>query len=70
MPEIDARSSNYFAIDKPVCDEPKLEARCGSVPKAIPAGSRFDKNRLYQRRYWSTHLFELVAEIGVGMDGP
>ena len=26
----------------------------------IPAGSRFDKNRLYQGRYWSDRFFDLV----------
>jgi aryl-alcohol dehydrogenase-like predicted oxidoreductase len=30
----------------------------------VPAGSRFDKNGMYQRRYWSTRFFELVAAVG------
>lgn len=29
----------------------------------IPAGSRFDGNRLYQRRYWSPRLFELTGRL-------
>ena len=29
----------------------------------IPPGSRFDGNRLYQRRYWSERLFELAARL-------
>ena len=29
----------------------------------VPAGSRFDKNPLYLRRYWTTHLFELVRDL-------
>jgi len=29
----------------------------------IPAGSRFDGNRLYQRRYWSERLFELAGRF-------
>jgi len=28
--------------------------------EAIPKGSRFDKNKLYQGRYWSDRFFELV----------
>jgi len=28
-----------------------------------PAGSRFDKNRLYQGRYWSQPMFELVEAL-------
>jgi aryl-alcohol dehydrogenase-like predicted oxidoreductase len=30
---------------------------------SIPAGSRFEKNAMYQRRYWSTRFFELVDAI-------
>ena len=29
----------------------------------VPEGSRFDKNALYMKRYWSTRLFELVRAI-------
>ena len=29
----------------------------------VPAGSRFDKNTLYQRRYWSDAMFEYVADL-------
>jgi aryl-alcohol dehydrogenase-like predicted oxidoreductase len=29
----------------------------------IPTGSRFDGNRLYQRRYWSERLFELAERF-------
>ena len=29
----------------------------------IPKGSRFEKNALYQRRYWSTRFFELVDSL-------
>jgi aryl-alcohol dehydrogenase-like predicted oxidoreductase len=29
----------------------------------IPSGSRFDGNRLYQRRYWSERLFELAGRF-------
>jgi len=29
----------------------------------IPSGSRFDGNRLYQRRYWSERLFELAGRL-------
>ncbi|WP_331107724.1 aldo/keto reductase [Archangium sp.] len=29
----------------------------------IPSGSRFDGNRLYQRRYWSERLFELAGHL-------
>ncbi len=29
----------------------------------IPKGSRFDKNPMYQRRYWSTHFFEFKAAL-------
>ncbi|WNG37293.1 aldo/keto reductase [Archangium violaceum] len=29
----------------------------------IPPGSRFDGNRLYQRRYWSERLFELAGSL-------
>jgi aryl-alcohol dehydrogenase-like predicted oxidoreductase len=33
-------------------------------PRApIPAGSRFDKNRLYQGRYWSDRFFDLVEGL-------
>jgi aryl-alcohol dehydrogenase-like predicted oxidoreductase len=32
--------------------------------ETLPQGSRFHKNGLYQRRYWSRRLFELVAAIG------
>ena len=32
-------------------------------PGAVPKGSRFDKNALYQRRYWSNRFFEHVAAI-------
>jgi aryl-alcohol dehydrogenase-like predicted oxidoreductase len=28
---------------------------------AVAAGSRFDKNRLYQKRYWNDRMLELVA---------
>ncbi|WP_236644244.1 aldo/keto reductase [Sorangium cellulosum] len=30
-------------------------------PDAAQAGSRFEGNRLYQRRYWSARMFELAA---------
>ncbi|WP_437966387.1 aldo/keto reductase [Sorangium sp. So ce260] len=30
-------------------------------PEAAQAGSRFEGNRLYQRRYWSARMFELAA---------
>ncbi|WP_437673691.1 aldo/keto reductase [Sorangium sp. So ce131] len=30
-------------------------------PEATQAGSRFEDNRLYQRRYWSARMFELAA---------
>ncbi|AUX47393.1 aldo/keto reductase [Sorangium cellulosum] len=30
-------------------------------PEAAQAGSRFEDNRLYQRRYWSARMFELAA---------
>jgi aryl-alcohol dehydrogenase-like predicted oxidoreductase len=33
--------------------------RAGDV---IPAGSRFDKNLLYQRRYWSPRMFEVLEQ--------
>ncbi len=29
---------------------------------AVAAGSRFDKNKLYQRRYWNDRMLELVAD--------
>ena len=29
----------------------------------VPAGSRFDKNTMYQRRYWSTHMFSNVRAL-------
>jgi aryl-alcohol dehydrogenase-like predicted oxidoreductase len=31
---------------------------------SIPPGSRFDGNRLYQRRYWSERLLELAGRLG------
>ena len=31
---------------------------------AVPEGSRFDKNALYLKRYWSSRFFELVTAIG------
>lgn len=31
----------------------------------IPRGSRFDNNRMYQRRYWSSRFFELVDAIAL-----
>jgi aryl-alcohol dehydrogenase-like predicted oxidoreductase len=33
------------------------------VPGAPPTGSRFDKNPMYRRRYWSERLFDVVAEL-------
>jgi aryl-alcohol dehydrogenase-like predicted oxidoreductase len=30
---------------------------------SIPSGSRFDGNRLYQRRYWSPRLLELAERL-------
>jgi aryl-alcohol dehydrogenase-like predicted oxidoreductase len=32
--------------------------------ETVPAGSRFDKNALYMKRYWTKRLFELVDAIG------
>jgi len=29
----------------------------------VPAGSRFDKNAMYQRRYWSTHFFAFTKAL-------
>ena len=31
----------------------------------IPRGSRFDNNKMYQRRYWSSRFFELVDAIAL-----
>ena len=33
----------------------------GQVP---PAGSRFDGNKMYERRYWSDRMFELLRALG------
>jgi aryl-alcohol dehydrogenase-like predicted oxidoreductase len=30
----------------------------------VPSGSRFDKNRMYLRRYWTDRLFEHVGSLG------
>lgn len=30
----------------------------------VPVGSRFEKNAVYQRRYWTDRLFEYVAALG------
>jgi len=41
--------------------------------ESIPEGSRFDKNAMYQRRYWSAHFFAFTKALreiaeGEGMD--
>lgn len=33
------------------------------TPGAPPPGSRFDKNPMYRRRYWSDRLFDVVADL-------
>lgn len=33
------------------------------APGAPPPGSRFDKNPMYRRRYWSDRLFDVVADL-------
>ncbi len=33
------------------------------VKEEVTKGSRFDKNALYQRRYWSDHFFELKSAL-------
>ena len=33
------------------------------VPGAPPPGSRFDKNPMYRRRYWSDRLFDVVTDL-------
>jgi aryl-alcohol dehydrogenase-like predicted oxidoreductase len=33
------------------------------VTESIPAGSRFDKNTMYQRRYWSDAMFALTKAL-------
>jgi aryl-alcohol dehydrogenase-like predicted oxidoreductase len=32
--------------------------------QAPPAGSRFDGNKMYERRYWSDRMFELLRALG------
>jgi aryl-alcohol dehydrogenase-like predicted oxidoreductase len=39
-----------------------LLARRDLALDAIPPGSRFDKNPMYQRRYWSRALFEAIEQ--------
>ena len=41
--------------------------------EVIPRGSRFDKNALYQRRYWTDTMFQFVAglrEVAAGEGRP
>ena len=33
------------------------------MKEEVTKGSRFDKNALYQRRYWSDHFFELKSAL-------